>query len=115
MPSIRTDRREDPFPSDNNTHSAHLQAQRHLLRHPKVGTLKLGASDFDLWKAYRPTAQPQPHFKTVAGLYATFQRENAKPGKNFEIAFAAMESEQAIRKAMGLARPGDYEPDGPTE
>lgn len=115
MNSIRTDRRDDPFPNDHASQSPHPEQHLHVLRHPKVGTLKLGASDFDLWKAYRPTAQPQPHFKTVAGLYATFQREKTKPGKNFEIAFAAMESEQAIRTAMGLARPGDSEPGGPTK
>lgn len=112
MTTIRTDRRDDPFSNDHASHSTHHEQHLCVLRHPKVGTLKLGASDFDLWRAYQHSAQPQPHFKTVAGLYATYQREDAKLGKNIEIAFAELEGNQAIRKAMGIPQPGGPKPTG---
>lgn len=110
MPTTHTDRREDPFSSDHEGRNACPKSKSSVLYHPKVGVLKLGVSDFNLWQGYRPGAQPQPHFKTTAGLYATFLREDAQLGKNFQIAFAVLEGKQALRKAMGIPQPGGPNP-----
>lgn len=115
MTSIRTDRRDDPFPSDHEPNHACPAAKSRVLYHPKVGKLKLGVSDYNLWQGYKPGAQPQPHFKTAAGLYATFQIEDAQLGKNFQIAFAVLEGKQALRKAMGIPQPGAPKPTGPSQ
>jgi hypothetical protein len=68
--------------------------------HPEIGTLKLGISDFILWQAYSPKARSQAGFRTSAGLYATYQIEDRRSKRNFEIAFSILEGEQTIRKAM---------------
>lgn len=115
MPTTRTNRREDPFSNDHHTRTASPRTQCRVLRHPKLGVLKLGVSDFNLWQGYKPGAQPQPHFKTAAGLYATFQREDAQLGNNIQIAFAVLEAKQVVRKAMGIPQPGGPKPTGPSQ
>lgn len=89
----------DPFPEKAGTTALCGGKEQRVLYHPGVGLLKLGTSDFNLWQGYKPGAELQPHYQTSAGLYATYQIEDARAGQMIESAFAGLGAFQAIRKA----------------
>ena len=107
MPHTLQDPRHDPFSfSDQSLATGvHPGRQEHVLYHPGVGMLKLGVSDFDLWKGYKPGAEPQPCFQASAGLHATFLLDEARSSQMMESAFASLETEQAIRIAKRMDQP----------